>query len=182
MTHPIHDPAAFAFVAAFEASFASVLEELLALTSDDFVDSPDSLTTVADGYDETGWSYYGLFGEGEQHAENRTRCPRTANACAAVPGMVNAGFSRFGPGTHLYPHRGELENLLRCHLALIVPGGDQGLRIGDQVRAWQAGRCLVFDDTFEHDAWNRGDGDRVVLLVTFAALPRGRGAGGSGHG
>jgi hypothetical protein len=25
----------------------------------------------------------------------------------------------------------------------------------------------VFDDTFEHEAWNHGDGDRVVLLLTF---------------
>jgi hypothetical protein len=25
----------------------------------------------------------------------------------------------------------------------------------------------VFDDTQEHEAWNRGDGDRVVLLLDF---------------
>ena len=82
--------------------------------------------------------------------------------------MLNAGFSLFRPGTHLYPHSGEIPNVLRCHLPLVVPVGDQGLRIGGETRVWQPGKCLVFDDTFEHEAWNRGDGDRVVLLVKFA--------------
>jgi beta-hydroxylase len=58
-------------------------------------------------------------------------------------------------------------DVLRCHLPLIVPAGDVGLRSGNDTRSWQRGRCLIFDDTFEHEAWNRGDGDRVVLLVTF---------------
>jgi hypothetical protein len=30
----------------------------------------------------------------------------------------------------------------------------------------------VFDDTFEHEAWNHGDGERVVLLVTFRPRTR----------
>jgi aspartyl/asparaginyl beta-hydroxylase (cupin superfamily) len=27
------------------------------------------------------------------------------------------------------------------------------------------GKCLVFDDYFEHEAWNHADGDRIVLIV-----------------
>ena len=30
---------------------------------------------------------------------------------------------------------------------------------------WQEGRCLVFDDSFEHEAWNRSDSVRIVLLI-----------------
>ena len=84
-----------------------------------------------------------------------------------MPGLVNAGFSRFAPGTQLYPHAGEIPGVLRCHLALIVPAGDLGLQIGDETRRWQVGKCLVFDDKIEHTAWNRGASERVVLLVTF---------------
>jgi beta-hydroxylase len=101
-------------------------------------------------------------------AANRARCPATVRACSAVPGLVNAGFSLLQPGTHLYPHRGEMTGVLRCHLPLVVPAGDVALRIGGAVHRWLPGRCVVFDDTFEHEAWNRGAGDRVVLLVTFA--------------
>jgi beta-hydroxylase len=57
--------------------------------------------------------------------------------------------------------------VLRCHLGLEIPSGDLGLRIGGETRVWQPGKCLVFDDTAEHEAWNHTDADRVVLIVTF---------------
>jgi beta-hydroxylase len=165
-----HDPRDFAFVPALQRAYGEVLAELRTLDrAADFVESPDSLTTVADGYDETGWRWYGLHGEEDERelAAHRRRCPRAARACAAVPGLVNAGLSLFLSGTHLYPHRGERAGVLRCHLPLVVPEGDVGLRFGDEARAWRAGECLVFDDTIEHEAWNHAAGERVVLIVTF---------------
>lgn len=160
------DPLEFAFVPRLEARTAELRAELEALPRARFEESLDSLTTVSGVYDERGWRYFDLYGSGDFEA-NRARCPLAAAACADVPGMVNAGFSLFEPGTHLYPHRGELEGVLRCHLPLVVPAGDQGLRAAGEARAWQPGRCLIFDDRVEHEAWNHGDGDRVVLLVTF---------------
>jgi len=165
------DPAAFAFVQALEAAFPAVLAEVEALAPGDFAESPDSLTTVDDGYDETGWLWLPLFGGGDWSAQ-RARCPATARAAAAVPGMVNASLSLFRPGTHLYPHRGELPGVLRCHLGLIVPPGDVALRAGGVIHRWQPGRCVIFDDTVEHDAWNRTHSDRIVLIVTFARAPQ----------
>jgi hypothetical protein len=95
------DPQRFAFVPALEAAFPSILAELQALTPDDFAPSPDSLTEVRDGYDETGWHWFGLFGEVDDPTlvAHRARCPATVAACAAVPGLVNAGLSLFRPGT-----------------------------------------------------------------------------------
>jgi beta-hydroxylase len=162
------DPGQFEFVPALEASMRAILAELGQLTALDFAESPDGLTTVADGYDERGWRQFELLGDEPRPRVDRRRCPRTIDACLAVPGLVNASFSLLQPGTHLYPHRGERVGVLRCHLPLVVPDGDVGLRIGDETRSWQPGRCLIFDDTFEHEAWNHGAGDRVVLLVTFA--------------
>ena len=168
------DPSRFPFVNALEAAFASILAEVQALAPGDFTESPDSLTTVEGGYDETGWLWYPLFGaRAGDHAANRARCPATARACTAVPGLVNASFSLFRPGTHLYPHHGEMANVLRCHLPLVIPAGDVALRAGGDEHRWQPGRCVIFDDTFEHDAWNRTASDRIVLIVTFAhAAPR----------
>jgi ornithine lipid ester-linked acyl 2-hydroxylase len=163
-----HDPDDFVFVPLLEAAFPSIRAEALALGAAAFVPSPDSLTTVEGRYDETGWKWYPLFGDGDL-VGHRARCPRTARTCAAVPGIVNAGLSSFAKGTHLYPHRGEMPGVLRCHLPLVVPRGDVAIRAGEELRRWQEGRCLVFDDTFEHEAWNHADGERIVLLVTFAA-------------
>jgi hypothetical protein len=170
----IHDAGAFSFVPLLEAACPAIAAELAALSPTEFDESPDSLTTVEGVYDETGWRWLPLHGgaaDGARHEANRARCPATARALAAVPGLVNAGFSLFRPGTHLYPHHGELGQVLRCHLPLRVPAGDVGIRFGAQTVRWREGRCLVFDDTVEHEAWNHGDGDRIVLIVTFARPP-----------
>ena len=52
---------------------------------------------------------------------------------------------------------------LICHLPLIVPPGCT-FRVGNDVRSWVEGKAWVFDDTIEHEAWNRSDRTRVVLL------------------
>ncbi len=161
------DPDEFAFVPALEACFEEILLELHALGRESFLDAPDALSLPGKDYDERGWRYFTLFGGGPECGPHRRRCPRTTRACMLVPGLVNAGFSLFRPGTRLAPHRGELAGNLRCHLPLVVPKGDVGIRCGDEQRRWERGRALVFDDTREHVAWNLGDSDRIVLLVTF---------------
>ena len=63
----------------------------------------------------------------------------------------------------------ELDDVLRYHLALKVPGPPDAcrIRVGDDVRSWVEGKSLVFDDVNEHEAWNDTDGTRVVLFVDF---------------
>jgi beta-hydroxylase len=82
--------------------------------------------------------------------------------------LSTAGFSSLAPGTHIAPHTGYPDGLLRCHLGLIVPKGC-GIRVGTETRYWEEGKCLIFDDTLEHEAWNKGSSTRVVLLVDFKA-------------
>jgi aspartyl/asparaginyl beta-hydroxylase (cupin superfamily) len=55
-----------------------------------------------------------------------------------------------------------LQYVLRCHLGLVVND-----RCALCVGSWQAGRTLVFCDAEEHEAWNRGGTERVVLLLDF---------------
>lgn len=161
--HPSRD---FSFVPSLESAFDAIRTEFRALPQEAFAESLDSLTTVSPPYDETGWRYFDLFGA-DDFESNRRLCPETAAVVREVPGLVNAGLSLFQPGTHLYPHGGEMKGVLRCHLPLQVPEGDVALLIDGREERWSEGRCLVFDDTYEHEAWNRGDSDRVLLLVTF---------------
>jgi aspartyl/asparaginyl beta-hydroxylase (cupin superfamily) len=49
-------------------------------------------------------------------------------------------------------------------LPLIVPGSC-GFRVGGETRAWREGEAFVFDDTIEHEAWNRSDQDRALLIL-----------------
>jgi beta-hydroxylase len=65
--------------------------------------------------------------------------------------------------------------VLRLHLGLIVPpvGPDKlGIRVHDEVCTWAEGKALVFDDAYEHEAWNHSDQTRVVLFVDFVKPTR----------
>jgi len=90
-------------------------------------------------------------------------------ALAKAPIPVIAGrspmalWSRLSPGTHIKPHHGMLNTRLIVHVPLITSPGC-GLRVGNETREWRLGEPLIFDDSFEHEAWNRGTSDRVILL------------------
>jgi aspartate beta-hydroxylase len=53
---------------------------------------------------------------------------------------------------------------LVTHLPLIVPK-DFALRVGGETHVWEEGRCVTFDDKFEHEAWTNSSETRVVLIV-----------------
>lgn len=72
-------------------------------------------------------------------------------------------FSRMRPGAHIPPHFGCANNRLTVHLPLIVPAGCS-IRVGDETHTWREGELFAFDDSFEHEAWNTSDRDRVVLI------------------
>lgn len=66
-------------------------------------------------------------------------------------------FSIFEPGKHLPPHRGTYNGVLCLHLGLFIPEQSDrlALRIGNQVCHWQEGKVLIFDDAYEHEAWEK---------------------------
>lgn len=169
-TSAFHDARRFRALDGLEPSFSVLREECAGLAPEAFGPSPDSLTTRRDGFDETGWLHLPLSGP-EATSASRALAPRAVAVVDAVPGCTDACLSLFRPGTRLYPHRGERAGVLRCHLPLQVPAGDVGLEVGGSTRRWVPGRCLVFDDRFEHTAWNLGAGNRIVLLVTFVPTP-----------
>ncbi|MGH8282712.1 MAG: aspartyl/asparaginyl beta-hydroxylase domain-containing protein, partial [Gammaproteobacteria bacterium] len=68
------------------------------------------------------------------------------------------------PGTHIPPHYGLANYKLAVHLPLIIPG-DCAIRVGNETRAWTEGQCLIFDDSFQHEAWNNSSELRVVLIL-----------------
>jgi beta-hydroxylase len=152
----------FPFTRALEAGWETARQELLDLEDAQFLDWPERHL-----YGE-GWSVFGLYSFGIKLDKNCRLCPRTARLVEQVPNLVTAGFSRMLAGTHIQPHTGYPEGLLRCHLGLVIPDRC-AIRVGDWTRSWREGQCLVFDDTVEHEAWNESDRPRVVLLLDFRA-------------
>jgi aspartyl/asparaginyl beta-hydroxylase (cupin superfamily) len=167
---------AFAWAGAIEAAKEAIRDELRTLLADGapftpYVERPaDRAATNDQGLAENpDWSAFFLWKAGSLVPENAARCPRTVAAVEGVPlycvpgRTPNVLFSRLTPGAHIPPHTGFINTRLICHLPLIVPEGC-AFRVGNETRPWREGELLVFDDTIEHEAWNRGASDRVVLI------------------
>ena len=111
----------------------------------------------------------GHVGESRPGDDVCAACPVTAHGIEiystvrTMAGLIYV--SRMRAGTHIAAHRGPTNLRVRCHLPIEVPEGDCAIRVGAQTRRWQEGKCLVFDDHFEHEAWNHTDEDRIVLIV-----------------
>jgi beta-hydroxylase len=117
--------------------------------------------------DDDGWKTFFFFGYGFRADANCARCPKTSALLDEIPGLTTAFFSILSPGKHIGEHRGPWRGVLRYHLALKVPEPAQsaGISVGGEVEHWAEGRSLLFDDGYEHHAWNDTDGVRVVLFV-----------------
>jgi aspartate beta-hydroxylase len=115
------------------------------------------------------WTGYYFYRHGERREDNCAQCPATASALAPLPlsRVRDHGpevlFSVFTPGTHLLPHRGVTNTRAVAHLPLMVPE-ECALTVGGEIHSWVEGRVVVFDDTYEHEAWNRSARTRVVLI------------------
>ena len=166
----------FAWAAAVEAAAGDMLAELNAALAADVPFRP-YLQAKEDrpSYDFHGlldnpdWSTLYLWENGGPVAENVARFPKTFAAMQQVPlphittRAPSILFSLLKPGARIDAHNGMINTRLICHLPLIVPPGC-GFRVGNEVREWEVGKLLIFDDTIEHEAWNDGGADRVVLI------------------
>jgi|SRR5271165_4272678 len=140
----------------------SVLEDRAALPNFQEI-SKDQIEIT----DDDRWKTFFLYGYGFKAKLGTEMCPRTAALMEQIPGMTTAMFSILSPHKHILAHRGPYKGVLRYHLGLVVPRDAQAcrIRVGEDVRHWQEGESMVFDDTFEHEVWNDTDETRVVLFV-----------------
>lgn len=169
---PVYDNAHFPWVQEVESDWRKVRAEL-----DEVMKFRDRIPSFQDIVKEVGliqkddqWKTFFLTGIGMDCEENARRCPETMRVLRKIPGVKTAFFSILSPHKHIPPHRGPYVGVLRLHLGLIVPEprAQVRIRIADKIHLWEEGKCLVFDDTYNHEVWNDTEGYRVVLFVDFA--------------
>ncbi|UXI68306.1 aspartyl/asparaginyl beta-hydroxylase domain-containing protein [Tahibacter amnicola] len=134
-------------------------------------DSPAQAETYLRGERGTpAWNAFFFYRHGARNDANAARAPHTMAVLDSLPVVRIRGhapetlFSVLTPGSHILPHCGVTNTRLVVHLPLIVPPGC-ALRVGGLDHAWQEGKVVVFDDTYEHEAWNRSDSTRVVMIL-----------------
>jgi aspartyl/asparaginyl beta-hydroxylase (cupin superfamily) len=149
------------FIKALEIQFPAIKAEYQAVINNGmYVGWPERFL-----YNE-GWNVFGLRFQRSDHPEAHAICPVLSSFIKTHDALLQTvGFSMLNPGTVIHPHVGYTNTVLRCHMGIIVPEGDCCLRVGKDICTWQEGKAFVFDDTIEHEAWNKTNGQRVVLLM-----------------
>jgi Aspartyl/Asparaginyl beta-hydroxylase len=171
-----YEPAAFSWSAAIEAAAGDMRAELEEVLRAEGGFRPYlEASKNRPSYDFHGllgnpdWSTLYLWENGGPVEANVARCPITYAMVrqAPLPFITTRApsilFSLLKGGARIAPHHGMINTRLICHLPLIVPGRC-GFRVGNEVREWEEGKLLIFDDTIEHEAWNDSAEDRVVLI------------------
>jgi hypothetical protein len=151
--------------ALLQAQAGVVREEWHALQAEDYLRySPDAM--------HKRWQVHLLQHMGVSLRHWHERCPRTRAVIEALPGVCldypwgDALFSMHSGESSLRPHC-SVDNLrIRCHLAIDVPEGC-AIKVAGEVREWTEGEALLFEDSFEHEVWNRSARDRTVFIVDF---------------
>ncbi len=176
---PFLERSEFPFLAELEKATPVIREELIQAMTDNAGFAP--YIDIEPGTPEANiwhtlnrseaWSSFHFYRHGKQIESHCIRCPNTSAILQRlnlmhVPGYgPEVMFSVLKPKTRIQPHYGSVNGRLVVHLPLIVPAQCGAIRVCDEQRSWTEGECLIFDDSFEHEAWNDSDETRVVLIL-----------------
>lgn len=169
---PLIDMSEFWFVPYLEQNYEGILREVNAVK-----DPKDYGFTAVDGpyepflYKGGKWEHAILYHDGVRVNETCELFPFTTSVLESIPEVTTdswglAYISWLHPGTHITAHCGPSNGRLRLHMGLKVPDGVK-MRVGDREFTWTPGKCIVFDDSFEHEVWHDGREPRIVLLLDF---------------
>jgi aspartate beta-hydroxylase len=165
---PLHDPAGFWFTGYLEEQFPQIRDEILRV-----LDTPADPVrpTLEDGWltRQGDWLQAHLFRDGQWQQDVCAQFPVTTAILREIPEVTTLSpgvimISRLTPGTRIMAHCGSTNAVLRVHLAVKVPPG-VWIRVADEVLTWTEGKCLIFDDSFEHEVGHEGTQDRIVLII-----------------
>lgn len=157
---PLHDSLDFSWAAKLEAAFPIIKAEVIEARNRAHKHQQNLVGTG-------NWNVLYLYSVGRRVEDGHKLCPETAAILGSIPGVGEAGqvyLSILSKNTHITPHCGPTNTRLRCHLGISVPDGCR-IRVGSESYRWQEGKCLIFDDSFEHEVWHDGEEDRIVLIL-----------------
>jgi tetratricopeptide (TPR) repeat protein len=120
----------------------------------------------------SNWTALHFYENGIANNQLIEQMPETAKLLQNIPlyclneNPYEVFFSLLKPGQHIKPHFGLSNHSLTVHLPIVVPGNGY-LRVADKKHVWEEGKLVVFDDSFEHEAFNHSDEVRIVLIFSI---------------
>lgn len=176
---PYHDATLQPWAERLRGAFPQIRAEAQRVIAEDralpsFVDVPQGRTMgdyVGGAGDVPAWEALFFYRLGRRYDENHARCPHTSallesiDLCRIDAQAPEILFSVLRPGSHIKAHYGVSNIRLVMHLPLIVPPDCALNLVGNGEHTWREGELVMFDDTYLHEAWNRSERTRVVLLM-----------------
>ncbi|DAZ98490.1 TPA: hypothetical protein N0F65_004927 [Lagenidium giganteum] len=172
-----HDPNDFPFVKELEANYQVIKDEFLALREIRAKQHADAgsgndyrLNDKEHQLHQGEWDWLSYVTQGRRQADFAVHCPKTVEILENIPVFMTglpfaySFFSVLKPQSKIKAHSAPCNVRLRCHFPLFVPE-KCGIRVGDEVRQWEEGKAIVFDDAYDHEVWNDGKKDERVLLL-----------------
>ncbi|MFM9913061.1 MAG: aspartyl/asparaginyl beta-hydroxylase domain-containing protein [Methylophilaceae bacterium] len=114
---------------------------------------------------KTGWKRFYLKWYDANHPSAAILCPNTVALLRGIPTIKAAMFAELPPDGVLNPHRDPYAGSIRYHLGLVTPNNDGCyIKVDGQDYSWRDGECVMFDETYIHEARNTTDIDRIILF------------------
>lgn len=112
------------------------------------------------------WKVRSLKVWGVEMYQIQKHFPETLKLLSNIQGVINVGFNLLEPNAVIKPHCGDTNAIVRCHLGLIIPKEDDScaIKVNGEIKNWQQGKVIGFTDAYEHEAWNKTEKQRVILL------------------
>lgn len=176
---PYQDPYLHPWAPRLRDAYPIIRQEALRVMQEDaglpeFIRPPEGRTMkdfLGGQSPEPSWQAFFFYRHGKRYEDNHARCPQTSTLlesielCRIDAQAPEICFSLLRPQTIIKPHHGVTNVRLVMHLPLVVPSGCALNVIGIEERAWREGELLLFDDTYQHEAWNHSDQTRIILLM-----------------
>ena len=126
--------------------------------------------TAISANDSKDWRMFIIKAYGAEVPANKARCPTLAAIVDKLPEVLSASYSFMAPGKQIPAHRGPFRGVLRFYLVLSMPQLADGrpgavLKVADHEYRLEDGDCMLWDDTYAHEAWNESGSVRTVLLL-----------------
>jgi len=170
-TEPFISQTSFKWTYELESNWQKIRQEL-----DKVIRNPEDIpafhqlsedqTRISKG---NNWKVFTFYVFGKRVDENCVICPETAKELGKIKNLQNAFFSILAPHYHIPAHKGPTRAIIRVHLGLIIPEQREKcwIRVHDKFTTWEEGKCIIFDDSYEHEVHNETDQLRVVLFLDF---------------
>ncbi len=113
------------------------------------------------------WKAAFLFVYGEFNSDAEIHFPQTMKIIKNWSKEIKlVFFSKLEAHKHIPAHHGNNFGVIRNQIGINILFPEKtGLRVADKTVQLKKKELFIFDDTFEHEAWNNSETDRVVLII-----------------